>query len=71
MFLRVHKSNLELGPGTLQFWWKVSCEQGSNFLVLASDGKILTSVSGEVDWQLLGYSVPAGTHTVQWVYARP
>jgi len=58
------------GPGTLQFWWKVSCEQGSNFLVFASDGKILTSVSGEVDWELLSYSVPAGSHAVQWVYAK-
>jgi len=29
------------GPGTLQFWWKVSSEQGSNFLVFASNGMIL------------------------------
>ena len=58
------------GPGSLQFWWKVSCEQGSNFLVFASDGNILTSVSGEVDWEHLSYSVPAGSHTVQWVYYK-
>jgi hypothetical protein len=58
------------GPGTLQFWWKVSSEQGSNFLVFASNGMILSSVSGEVDWQLVICSVPAGSHTVQWVYAK-
>jgi alpha-tubulin suppressor-like RCC1 family protein len=58
------------GPGALRFWWKVSSEKGYDYLVFASDGTVETSVSGEVGWQLLSYSVPAGTHTLQWVFAK-
>ncbi|MGO8678611.1 MAG: immunoglobulin domain-containing protein [Limisphaerales bacterium] len=58
------------GPGALRFWWKVSSEKGYDYLVFASDGTVETSVSGEVDWQLLSYSVPAGAHSLQWVFAK-
>jgi alpha-tubulin suppressor-like RCC1 family protein len=58
------------GPGTLRFWWKVSSEQDYDFLFFAFDGMIQTEISGEMGWQLLSYSVPAGTHTLQWIYAK-
>ena len=58
------------GPGTLSFWWKVSCAPGDGFLVFSADGNIQTNISGEVDWQQPGFSVPAGDHSLQWTYIQ-
>jgi hypothetical protein len=61
------------GPGLLTFWWKVSSEEGYDFLKFHLDGTNLpplASISGEVDWQQLSFNLPSGTHTLWWIYSK-
>ncbi|MDA3926312.1 MAG: chitobiase/beta-hexosaminidase C-terminal domain-containing protein [Kiritimatiellae bacterium] len=60
------------GPSIVSFWWKVSSYSYSsyyngylNFLV---DGSIVEYIYGVQDWALVSYTLPAGTHTLQWRY---
>ena len=60
------------GPGTLSFWWKVSCEGGGNdklrFLV---DGVQKAAITGETDWTLVTVDVTgSGTHDLKWTYSK-
>jgi hypothetical protein len=60
------------GPGTLTFWWKVSSEEGFDFLrfYLDSSDQPRASISGETDWEQLTFDITAGTHTLRWVYSK-
>lgn len=59
------------GPGIVSFWWKVSSESGHDSLRFAIDGiEQSGSISGEVNWQPVEFSVAAGTHTLTWTYAK-
>ncbi len=60
------------GPGTLRFWWKVSSEEGFDFLRFYQDGysTLLAGISGEVGWERMTFSIPAGSHTLKWVYVK-
>ncbi len=58
------------GPGTLSFWWKVSSETNNDTLRLYVAGTEQIRVSGEVDWQRVTLSLPAGSNTVQWRYTK-
>ena len=58
------------GPGTLGFWWKVSSEEGSDFLKFYLNGVEQVAIAGEVDWERRTLAVPAGTVTLRWVYAK-
>ncbi len=58
------------GPGVLQFWWKVSASATNDPLEFRRDDLVQASISGEVDWTQRTEYVPAGTHTLQWRYAR-
>lgn len=57
------------GPGTLTFWWKVSCYNSSyvglNFFI-NSVGQ--ATIQGEVDWQQKSYYLGEGTQTLLWIY---
>ncbi len=60
------------GPGTLTFWWAVSCEGGGNdklrFLV---DGVQQQMISGEIYWRKVTANIAGdGTHTLKWVYSK-
>jgi M6 family metalloprotease-like protein len=59
-----------VGPGTLTFMWKVSSESGSDFLSLYDDGVLQVQISGEVDWAQQVWSIPAGTHVLEWRYQK-
>lgn len=61
-----------VGPGTLTFWWKVSSEQGFDFLRFLMDTSSvpLASISGEFGWQQKTFSISTGTHILKWVYAK-
>jgi hypothetical protein len=59
-----------VGPGTLSFWWKVSSEEDYDFLEFYLDGAIQAEISGEVPWEQQTFSIPAGAHTLSWVYAK-
>ncbi|MBI3879480.1 MAG: hypothetical protein HY301_05380 [Verrucomicrobia bacterium] len=56
--------------GTLAFYWKVSSETNFDFLTLVLDGTNQSAISGEVNWQAAQLVIPAGTHTVQWIYSK-
>jgi alpha-tubulin suppressor-like RCC1 family protein len=66
------------GPGTLSYWWKVSSENRWDYLGYTMDKAFDRStarndpdaISGEVDWAQRTYSVPAGSHTIRWTYAK-
>ena len=59
-----------IGPGTLSFWWKVSSEKKKDTLSFLLGGKPSASISAEVDWQRLAFSVPSGTQALQWTYVK-
>ncbi len=54
------------GPGFLAFYWKVS---SGAFLELDFylDGARLAECN-KTNWQLRGYSIPSGSHTLRWDY---
>ncbi len=61
------------GPGTLAFRWKVSSEDGFDFLRFNLDGQIpagVPSLSGEVPWTAVSLNIPPGAHYLQWIYAK-
>ena len=60
------------GPGTVQFSWKVSSEQGYDFLEFHIDGYLANGrISGTRDWAQASYSVTgSGTHTLKWRYVK-
>ena len=59
------------GPGTLGFDWMVSSELNGDFLTFSIDGVNQPgAISGEVGWQTLTFSIPAGTHRLTWTYAK-
>ncbi len=58
------------GPGIVYFSWKVSSEEGYDFLELWLDGELIDDLSGEVDWLESSILVPSGPHRVEWVYAK-
>ena len=59
------------GSGTLTFWWKVSSESTYDYLKFYIDGVEQSgSISGTVDWQQKTFTLPDGSHTVQWAYVK-
>ncbi|MDY6965069.1 MAG: invasin domain 3-containing protein [Halobacteriota archaeon] len=58
------------GPGDLTFYWKVSSESGGDYLYFRFDGSNVYSISGNVDWQQRTYSIPSGTHSIEWRYDK-
>ena len=60
------------GPGTLTFWWKVSCEAGGNdALRFLLDGSQKCSISGEKDWAKVTVDVAgSGSHVLKWNYTK-
>ncbi len=58
------------GPGELSFFWKVSCEPRVAYLEATLDGEQVSKISGEIDWSLQNLTIPAGTHTIGWLYRK-
>lgn len=59
------------GPGVMQFYWKVSSEEGKDFLrFYLDDEEKMNAISGEVDWKKVTVVIPAGEHTLKWVYEK-
>jgi RHS repeat-associated protein len=59
------------GSGTVTFWWKVSSEEGSDYLEFWLDGvRQSGSISGSVDWEQKSFTVGTGTHTFKWRYSK-
>ena len=58
------------GPGTLSFYWKVSSERNYDIFRVYFDGVSTYKLSGNTSWSNNTLSIPAGTHTVKWEYAK-
>ncbi len=64
------------GPGTLSFYWNVSCEGDSSnrnwdYLNVSIDGEEKARICGtDNSWTRQSYSIPTGTHTVRWQYNK-
>lgn len=59
--------------GVLSFWWKVDSEPGFDFLRFYLDGfeqPGVLGISGLTGWQFVTITVPNGSHTLRWVYAK-
>ncbi|MBI4645176.1 MAG: T9SS type A sorting domain-containing protein [Bacteroidia bacterium] len=59
-----------LNDDSISFYKKVSSEQYYDFLFFYIDNEPVGSWSGEVDWSLSQYPVPAGQHTFKWQYSK-
>lgn len=59
-----------VGPGTFSFHWKVSSQALGDSLEFYVDDALNDEISGEVDWHLKTYAIPAGSHTVKWVFSK-
>jgi V8-like Glu-specific endopeptidase len=59
-----------IGPGTLNFIWKVSSEASWDYLRFYIDGVQQAAITGEVSWQLKNYNIASGTHTLKWNYTK-
>lgn len=58
------------GPGTLTFWWAVESESCCDFLRVAVDEVLRTSIAGSVAWRQESLVLSAGNHTVRWFYVK-
>ncbi|MDB6136846.1 MAG: uncharacterized protein JWM59_5089 [Verrucomicrobiales bacterium] len=58
------------GPGSFSFRWKVSSELNHDYLLLAVNGNLQRSISGETAWEQLAYDVPAGRYLFTWFYTK-
>ena len=58
------------GPIAVSFHWKISSEQGRDFLRFAIDGPTVAQISGEVDWQQRTFTLPEGIHRLRWTYQK-
>jgi hypothetical protein len=60
------------GPGTLNFFWKVSSYYYSseyyNNLSFRIDDVEMKKIGGEIGWEQQQYQISAGTHTLRWRY---
>ncbi len=67
---RAYLETMVTGPSPLSFYWKVSSEEDWDFLQFYIDGVLQSSISGEVDWTPLSYSLGSGAHTLRWSYVK-
>lgn len=59
------------GSGILSFKWRVSSEEGKDFLRFGLDGEGLCAISGEADWADVTVNVSGDDwHTLEWTYAK-
>lgn len=54
----------------ISFYRKVSSESGYDYLSFYVDNTLKGQWAGEVAWQEVSFSVPAGMHTLRWVYEK-
>ena len=65
-----------MGPTTASFDWKVSSEEGFDFLVAAvfndrlQQTNIGSDISGEKDWKRQELNIPSGEHLIVWAYLK-
>ncbi|HEY5909781.1 MAG TPA: hypothetical protein VJA21_04165 [Verrucomicrobiae bacterium] len=61
------------GPGTLRFWWKLSCEVLWDYMMFTSTSEFETNqfgITGEWPWVERVVCLPEGVHTLEWSYVK-
>jgi hypothetical protein len=58
------------GPGTLNFWWRVSSETNGDYARFYVNGYKLSDRSGEIGWQPYSSALSPGAHTIRWAYEK-
>ncbi|MBI5383838.1 MAG: hypothetical protein HZA90_04035 [Verrucomicrobia bacterium] len=58
------------GPRVLTFWWKASSETYCDTFEFLVNGVSQARLSGEVNWTQRAFSLPAGTVSLEWVFAK-
>lgn len=58
------------GPGTLSFAWRVDSEADQDTLSVLLDGTPQETISGDTGWNTTSVEIPAGSHTIEWRYAK-
>jgi len=59
------------GTGAVTFYWKVSSEEGYDYLGFYIDGVLQSRISGSTDWDQMDCTIPAlGLHTLEWRYVK-
>ena len=56
--------------GSISYFYKVSSEQGFDFLKFYIDGNQMDVWSGEIDWSQQHYPISPGEHSFQWTYMK-
>ncbi|HPR17677.1 MAG TPA: carboxypeptidase regulatory-like domain-containing protein [Candidatus Cloacimonadota bacterium] len=56
--------------GNISFYWKVDSEENADFFIFYLDGEEQSSISGQLDWQLVTVNIEPGTHTFRWSYEK-
>lgn len=58
------------GPGSVSFWWKVSCETNNDRVAFFMNNTEQARISGEVEWQQRTFTLPSGNQTLRWSYTK-
>jgi sugar lactone lactonase YvrE len=59
-----------VGPGLLSFWWRVSSEEGGDYLRFYLNGAEVAAISGETGWEQRSFGVAAGGAILEWAYEK-
>ena len=64
-----------MGPGTLSFAWKASCENDPDYewdhAEFKVDGEVVRRICGETQWQTENIQIMGdGEHTIEWWYIK-
>jgi subtilisin-like proprotein convertase family protein len=59
-----------VGPATVHFWWRVSSENGYDFLDAYVDDSLFDSITGESGWLENEVFVGSGPHLIEWNYFK-
>ena len=57
-------------PGTISFYYKVSTLANVDKMQFRVNNVIQGDWSGEIDWTYYEWNLPAGNHTLRWVYLK-
>ena len=58
------------GPGSVSFWWKVSCETNNDRLTFFINGNEQARLSGEVEWNQQSFPLGSGAQNLRWSYSK-
>jgi hypothetical protein len=58
------------GPARVYFHWKISSENGYDYLRFLVNGAEVTNTSGKIEWKAVTFLLPPGTNTLRWAYTK-